>query len=410
MYWLVSLPLDGASPDIIWSRLQEHTTYTNDYSSNFKFKLPDTFRVGTLDSLLVLSDDLVKISSTVEMTVSKVRRQLNELQASFDDKTDVWVEGMMPETYLQRFTWNEAKYPSRRPLKDTIGAIAETIAKIEEDLKAKVTEYGQLKSAMAAYTRKHTGSLAVRDLAGLLPPSMTVDTEHMTTLLAVVPRATTADWLTKYEMLSDFVVPRSSAIVAEDSDYVVFNVVLFRRVVDSFKTSARAAGFQIKDAGLPGDFAESGNGTTSGSGQNKPSGGNSNSSNNIGGGGSSAAASKKDAIEQLQAKMAEKGNALEEWCLTSYGEVFSGWIHLTAVRLFAESILRYGLPPQFAPVLMKPNGKQVSKLRKLLAHHFGGVGGEHFSEGGGGGGGGGGEDMYPYVSFSLNIDEHHNHV
>lgn len=38
--------------------------------------------------------------------------------------------------------------------------------------------------------------------------------------------------------------------------------------------------------------------------------------------------------------------ALEQWCITSYGEAFSSWIHVCAVRLFVESILRYGLPPQ----------------------------------------------------------------
>lgn len=32
----------------------------NDYSVNFKFSLPE-FRVGTLDTLLALSDDLVKV-------------------------------------------------------------------------------------------------------------------------------------------------------------------------------------------------------------------------------------------------------------------------------------------------------------------------------------------------------------
>lgn len=41
-------------------------------------------------------------------------------------------------------------------------------------------------------------------------------------------------------------VPRSSVVVAEDSDYIVFTVVLFRRVVDNFKTAARQKGFQVR--------------------------------------------------------------------------------------------------------------------------------------------------------------------
>lgn len=374
MYWLVSLPLDGSSPDTIWSRLQEISTYTNDYSVNFKFKLPDMFRVGTLDSLMALSDELIKVNSAVESTVNKVRRQLYELQASLpaEDKSDIWVEGMTPETYLQRFTWNEAKYPSRRPLKDTVTAIAETIGKLDDDLKLKTSDYMQLKSILAGHMRKHTGSLAVREISSLLPPSKAVDTEHLTTLLTVVPRSSTADWLSKYENLSDFVVPRSSLVVAEDSDYVVFTVVLFKRVVDSFKTAARAAGFQVKDSSVSQPVVESKS--------------------------HSSIATVED-IDKLQAELESRARAMESWCLTSYGEAFSGWVHVTAVRLFVESVLRYGLPPQFAPVVMRPIARYASKLRKLLATHFGGVGGEHFT------GEGGTEEMFPYVSFSLNIDD-----
>ena len=150
-----------------------------------------------------------------------------------------------------------------------------------------------------------------------VPPGQLVDTENLTTLLVVVPKAAKQDWVTQYEGLAEFVVPRSSEVrelqgraerggaatsragaggserhatdarratrvrpllarhslppgspylpcscphllplpallplsvpqvVAEDSDYVVCTVVLFRRVVDSFKTAARGKGFQV---------------------------------------------------------------------------------------------------------------------------------------------------------------------
>ena len=35
----------------------------------------------------------------------------------------------------QRFAWNEAKYPSRRPLKDIVSSIMETVQKLDDDLK-----------------------------------------------------------------------------------------------------------------------------------------------------------------------------------------------------------------------------------------------------------------------------------
>ena len=73
----------------------------------------------------------------MEGTVNKVRRQLVELQstAAPEDRADVWVEGQTPEGYLQRFAWNEAKYPSRRPLKDIVASIMQTVQKLDDDLK-----------------------------------------------------------------------------------------------------------------------------------------------------------------------------------------------------------------------------------------------------------------------------------
>lgn len=76
----------------------------------------------------------------------------------------------------------------------------------------KVTEYGQLRSTLQAAARKQGGSLAVRDLAGLVPPGRLVETENLTTLCAVVAKAAKADWLTQYEALAEFVVPRSSEV------------------------------------------------------------------------------------------------------------------------------------------------------------------------------------------------------
>ena len=51
------------------------------------------------------------------------------------------VEGVPPDTYLERFAWNEAKYPPRRPLKETVAAITETAQKLEDELKARRAEH-----------------------------------------------------------------------------------------------------------------------------------------------------------------------------------------------------------------------------------------------------------------------------
>lgn len=45
------------------------------------------------------------------------------------------MEGLPPDQYLEKFSWNEAKYPPRRALNETVSAITETVQRLEDDLK-----------------------------------------------------------------------------------------------------------------------------------------------------------------------------------------------------------------------------------------------------------------------------------
>ena len=78
-YWLVSLPLDSrTSKENAWARLNDRTALDAALSNNYKFTLPE-LRVGTLDSLLQLSDELVKVTASVEGTCTKIRKTLFDI-------------------------------------------------------------------------------------------------------------------------------------------------------------------------------------------------------------------------------------------------------------------------------------------------------------------------------------------
>ena len=59
--WLVSAPGEKTSQET-WDRLQ---SATSSLSTNYKFNVPD-LKVGTLDQLVGLSDDLAKLDSAAE--------------------------------------------------------------------------------------------------------------------------------------------------------------------------------------------------------------------------------------------------------------------------------------------------------------------------------------------------------
>ena len=49
-------------------------------------------------------------------------------------------------------------------------------------------------------------SLAVRDLSNLVKARDVISSEHLTTLLAIVPKYSEKDWLLSYETLTAYVV------------------------------------------------------------------------------------------------------------------------------------------------------------------------------------------------------------
>lgn len=132
VFWLVSLPLVDNLKERTWSTLQQKTTYDNEWSSNFKFDLPE-LRVGTLDSLMQLSDDLVKTSVTLDGIVGKIRRTIVDVCGS--PAGAMQIDNRPVESYLTGFRWDEAKYPSRRSLQEIVAKIQEEMMKLDDELK-----------------------------------------------------------------------------------------------------------------------------------------------------------------------------------------------------------------------------------------------------------------------------------
>ncbi|MBA0697696.1 hypothetical protein Goari_021225 [Gossypium aridum] len=243
-YWVVSLPVQN-SASTLWNNLQDQISKHSFDTPLYRFNIPN-LRVGTLDSLLALSDDLLKSNTFIEGVSHKIRRQIEELERVSGLETNaLTVDGVPVDSYLTRFVWDEAKYPTMSPLREIVDGIHTQVAKIEDDLKVRVAEYNNVRGQLNAINRKQSGSLAVRDLSNLVKPEDIITSEHLVTLLAVVPKYSQKDWLSSYETLTTYVVPRSSKKLYEDNEYALYTVTLFGRVADNFRTSARERGFQV---------------------------------------------------------------------------------------------------------------------------------------------------------------------
>uniref|UniRef100_A0A452XCE1 V-type proton ATPase subunit C n=2 Tax=Aegilops tauschii subsp. strangulata TaxID=200361 RepID=A0A452XCE1_AEGTS len=101
-----------------------------------QFTVPD-LRPGRLDSLLALSDDLVKSNIFIEGISHKIRRQIEDLEcAGGVEPGTLTVDGVPVDSYLTRFVWDEGKYPVNAPLKETVASIQSQVTKIEDDMKS----------------------------------------------------------------------------------------------------------------------------------------------------------------------------------------------------------------------------------------------------------------------------------
>ncbi|KAK4767969.1 hypothetical protein SAY87_003110 [Trapa incisa] len=372
-YWVVSLPVQGsATASSLWNRLQEQISRHSFDTPLYRFNIPN-LRVGTLDSLLSLSDDLLKSNNFMEGVSHKIRRQIEELErVTGVESNALTVDGVPVDSYLTRFVWDEARYPTMSPLKEIVDSLQGQVTKIEDDLKVRAAEYNNVRSQLNAINRKQSGSLAVRDLSNLVKPEDIVQSENLMTILAIVPKYSQKDWLSSYETLTSYVVPRSSKKLYEDNEYALYTVTLFRRVADNFRSNAREKGYQIRD------FEYS----------------------------SEAQDSQKQEQDKLVQDQENLRSSLLQWCYASYGEVFSSWMHFCAVRIFAESILRYGLPPSFLSCVLAPSTKSEKKVRSILEGLCDSTNSAYWKsedDVGSMAGLGGDGDSHPYVSFTINL-------
>ncbi|KAG0729142.1 V-type proton ATPase subunit C [Chionoecetes opilio] len=362
-YWLISAPGDKTCQQT-WEKMNNLTAGQNQLCVNHKFHLPD-LKVGTLDQLVGLSDDLAKLDTYVEGTTRKMAGYLGEV---LEDQRDKLAENLLANqmdlaTYLTRFQWEMAKFPIKQSLRGIVDAINNQVTQIENDLKSKSTNYNNLKSNLANMERKQTGSLLTRNLCDLVKKEDFVqNSEYLVTLLVVVQKSFYPDWQSKYEALADMVVPRSSRLIFEDRDHGLYTVTLFSKVVDEYKLHARENKFIVREF----TYNE----------------------------------------EELTAGKNELSKLIND--KKRYFRFFICWSHVKAIRVFVESVLRYGLPVNFQAILIHPHKKSTKRLRDILNHLYlhldssatGSVGetvdipGLGFNT----------SEYYPYVYFKMNTD------
>ncbi|XP_021104034.1 V-type proton ATPase subunit C 2 isoform X7 [Heterocephalus glaber] len=246
-FWLISAPGDKENLQAL-ERMNTVTSKSN-LSHNTKFSIPD-FKVGTLDSLVGLSDELGKLDTFAESLIKRMAQTVADVMEDSEGKVqeNLLANGDNLTSFVSHFEWDMAKYPTKQTLVSVVDTVAKQLAQIEADLKSRTATYSALKTALENLEKRSTGNLFTRTLSDIVSKEdFVLDSEYLVTLLVIVPKASYAQWQKTYESLSDMVVPRSTKLIAEDPEGGLFTVTLFRRVMDDFKTKAKENKFMVRE-------------------------------------------------------------------------------------------------------------------------------------------------------------------
>ncbi|GMH79190.1 hypothetical protein TrVE_jg13366 [Triparma verrucosa] len=369
----------------------------------FKIDVP-VLLVGTLDTLMNLSDDLAKQDMAVESVVKKIERTHQDLSKT---EGSIPVNGISREHFTCNFAWDYAKYPHKRPLKELVTLVTTGVASIEEELRNLSTTLADKASSLSEMRRKKAGSMLVSDLSSTLPDSVVsqinlLDSEYLKTVFVAVPKSLKQTFLSSYHTIgSDLVsygpsgsrdsskgspcVPGSAKCVLEDFESSLFTLTILKSqytsghyegtsfksgssldFLDLFSKACRDKRYVMKDyTHSPGAESRS-----------------------------------KVILEEGEAKVEHMQASLGRWCKAHYGEAFTSWVHLKVIRVFIESVLRYGLPVNSTTCVYQVKAGKGDVLQAQLVEMF-----KHLSpEEDDGEKEEGGEEFLPYVCQKFNLD------
>lgn len=338
---------------------------------------------GSFDTLIRLTDDLLKCDAQIDSILHRLERQYLEL----DPKAEMKVKWLFKSQrqakpfidYLRNWQWDEAKYHKSRSIMDNLALIMSTTNKLDEEARNKTAQYNDYKLQQGNVSKKQGQNFISRDLVDVLTPDVVkmngtaeddfITSEHLTTVPVILSSTAEGEFLRVYESLVENVVPMSARKFKglDDKDgYSIWRVVMFKTAKEPFKKACRERQFIVRDF----EYSE----------ENYKK--------------------LKSQREQIDGMVKRQHDIIKGLYQAAWSEAMVAWMHVKAMRVFVESVLRFGMPPRFAAFVVTPKANATVLARKALADILGKQAAGPYEdrafdthdEG---------EEYYPYVSLSF---------
>lgn len=346
-----------------------------------KFEVPDSDRsliFGSFDNLIRLTDDLAKADSQIDSVLHRIERQLLEM----DPKAAFTVTSQRQTVpflnYMKGWKWDEGKFPRTKSISDLWPWVMQKVNNMDEDVRNKTAQYNEYKTQKGNLSKKEGANLAGKDLIDVLTPEVVkaeggpdddfISTEHLITLPIIIPRGCDEEFLKTYETFADKVVPMSARKFQgqEDKDgNTLWRVVMFRSAAEAFKKACREKRYTVRDF----EFSKDGY------------------------------LKLEEQRKQVEDSVKKQRELVFGMYQATWSDVMVSWMHIKAMRVFVESVLRFGMPPSFGAFVLSPKG-DIAAARKALADVLGKQAGSlttSMAEDKGDGD----DEFFPYVSLSF---------
>lgn len=354
-YLLLSLPESCGSKDSISSWLE--TNVNGGKVQLFELEYPN-FKIGTLDSLVLQSEELSKLDNQLHQSIGKVLETISSLTHSNSTNSNVnsnitnllnlKIDGINSIEYFEKFQWKQSRFRVEKSIDELIKLISNEGLQLDSDLRSQFQNYNNAKSNLLSCKRKQDGDLTVKSLHNIVKKeNFVLNSDHLKTVLLVIPLSMESQFLNSYETTSKFIVPRSAEKISADSEYALYGVTLFKKFENEFLNAAR------ENKWIPREFQYS----------------------------DEIIENLKNEFSIASKEESSLKNDLIRLSKEAFSEISICWSHIKLLRSFVESVLRYGLPPKFICYLLKPDSNKNLKISKLnCIERFGYLGGNAFSK------------------------------
>mmetsp|Transcript_25663 Transcript_25663/g.41908 ORF Transcript_25663/g.41908 Transcript_25663/m.41908 type:complete len:459 (-) Transcript_25663:262-1638(-) len=409
-YWLISIPNQGNQEQAL-KQLKSNVESTRIGEQHALSKLPVTrLKVGTLDKLIALSDDLGRVDAFGKNVVQKLHRTYAELDSinnnansssinsssSADQLLSVYNKTI--RGYITNFLWDEGHFNPRQQLRELVQSINGNMLRTAESLRKWSASLSEVQNALTALERKKTGSLLNKSLAEYISHEDWYQGEYITSVLVVVPNAKRAEFDASYEFFEDTSAHKAyydmlqqkrqqheaeqqqqdqkgdaAVAVGVDDDHHHHDLSAMETEMNKLAAAQcrvvvpTSAKFLTKDndfslyrvlllkrgyawfkyVAMKHGYAVRDFDISE-----------------------LAESNDEKNKAEFEKKAASQKKKLMLFCKNTFSETFANWMHLKIIRTFVESVLRFGLPVDFSISVIRPQrGKEKYLLDTLVKRY-----------------------------------------